>query len=79
MKDDMGATGFAFVTVNIDRNLEIPQMTQATMETTIFETHTVGDSVGLPVPVSDADSSVSALDVFQSFGLYVSYNTTGLI
>ena len=59
VKDDMDATGFAYVTVTIDRNLEIPQMTEATMSTTILETHSVGDNVGLPVPVTDADSSVT--------------------
>ena len=54
VKDDMGGTGFAFVTVyNIDRYLQIPQMTQATMETTILETHSVSAAVGLPVQVSD--------------------------
>ena len=53
MKDDMGGTGFAFVTVNIDRNLQIPQMTQATMEISILETHSVSAAVGLPVQVSD--------------------------
>ena len=31
----------------------IPQMTQATMETTIFETHSVSAALGLPVQVSD--------------------------
>ena len=49
----MGGTGFAFVTANIDRNLQIPQMTQATMEITILETHSVSAAVGLPVQVSD--------------------------
>ena len=53
VKDDMGGTGFAFVTVNIDRNLQIPQMTQATMEITILETRSVSAAVGLPVQVSD--------------------------
>ena len=54
VKDDMGGTGFAFVTVyNIDCYLQIPQMTQATMETTILETHSVSAAVGLPVQVSD--------------------------
>ena len=53
VKDDMGGTGFTFVTVNIDRNLQIPQMTQATMEITISETHSVSAAVGLPVQVSD--------------------------
>ena len=54
VKDDMGETGFIFVTVyNIDRYLQIPQMTQATMETTILETHSVSAAVGLPVQVSD--------------------------
>ena len=53
VKDDMGGTGFPFVTVNIDRNLQIPQMTQATMEITILETHSVSAAVGLPVQDSD--------------------------
>ena len=54
VKDDMGETGFIFVTVyNIDRYLQIPQMTQATMETTILETHSVSAAVGLPEQVSD--------------------------
>ena len=53
VKDDMGGTGLAFVTVNIDRNLQIPQMTQATMEIIILETHSVIAAVGLPVQVSD--------------------------
>ena len=50
---DMGRTGFAFVTVNIDRYLQIPQMMQATMKTTILETHSVSAALGLPVQVSD--------------------------
>ena len=56
VKDDMGGTGFAFVTVkfvNIDRYLQIPQMMQATMKTTILETHSVSAAFGLPVQVSD--------------------------
>ena len=53
VKDDMGGTGFAFVTVNIDSNLQIRQMTQATMEITILETHSVSAAVGSPVQVSD--------------------------
>ena len=53
VKDDMGGTGFAFVTVNIDRYLQIPQMMQATMKTTILETHSVSAALGLPVQVSD--------------------------
>ena len=31
----------------------LPQMTQATMETTILETHSVSAALGLPVQVSD--------------------------
>ena len=54
VKDDMGRTGFAFnVTVNIDRYLQIPQMMQATIKTTILETHSVSAALGLPVQVSD--------------------------
>ena len=53
VKDDMGGTGFAFVTVDIDRYLQIPQMMQATMKTTILETHSVSAALGLPVQVSD--------------------------
>lgn len=59
MKDDGDLTGYGYVTVTIDRNLEAPQMTAATMSATVLETIAVGTAVGQPVQATDGDSSVS--------------------
>lgn len=59
VEDDGGLIGDHRVSITIDRNLNTPVMTSATLNTTILENVAIGTALSPPVSGSDADSSVS--------------------